>query len=208
MNSSLVASIDRNRAARWPRRCLWACVAGSFVATLCACSASSPHACYGLQVGDRIQLSVIEPYDANSNYTYSTQSNSSCDDGLDLAAGQTLVASVVDLRGDMQCSSGIASFGPVGGWTWQLKDNQNPPPGLLLYGLYTATLGQCTGTVEIQVSADATPFVPPVVGQAPHVVIGRSFVGDATNTACPNVGTVFQGGRSCVGTFVVSAAKL
>jgi hypothetical protein len=177
-------------------------------AALTGCPNTPPGACYGLAVGSRIQLSVIEPYGPNSDFTYSSQVTSMCDDGLDLAAGQTIEADVIDLRGDNSCLTAIAQFSSVDGWTWQLKANQDPASGLFLYGLYQASLGACTGTLEIQVSADTTPFAPETPGQAPHVVLTRSFTADATNPACPDAGTVIQSARSCVGQFVVSANKL
>jgi hypothetical protein len=211
MNTTSLADRDvlKRVSKQCVRRYFWAFTPCSLVATLCGCPANSGvQACYGLKIGDRIELSVIEPYDANSQYKYSSSVNSSCENGLDLSGGQTLEATVVDLRGETQCATGIANFGPVGGWSWQLKAYQQPAAGLLLFGSYTATLGQCTGSVEIQVSADATPFVPPVVGQVPHVLLSRNFSGDGANSACPDAGTTSGGGRSCVGTFVVSARKL
>jgi hypothetical protein len=167
-----------------------------------------------LQVGDQIQLSVIEPYTPNSDYAYpaNVPPGPSCDDGLDLAAGETLDATIVTLQGDAEqgCLSGGASFGPVGGWTWQpiTANPQDGDNGYLLWGSYNATRGQCAGVVHIQATGDATPFVPPVVGQIPHVVFLRSFQANApTNPACPPVVTSASDGI-CNGIFVVSAKKL
>jgi hypothetical protein len=176
-----------------------------------ACGQVQTRPCFGLQRGDRIELTVIEPYDPTSHYPYAASySASSCELGFDLADGQVLEATVVDMRSDdtADCQTGIAQMGPVGGWTWQLASQQSPPPDLLLYGSYAATMGQCTGSVQMKLHSDQTPFVPPIVGQVPHVLLERQFQGNASNPACPSVGTVVGTELVCASTFVVDAKKL
>jgi hypothetical protein len=179
---------------------------------LASCKNAAPQSCFGLQRGDRIELTVVEPYDSHSQFTFSPQYSSDCELGFDLANNQKLEATVVDLAANdnADCESAIASMGPVGDWTWQLQSNQGGPTDLFLAGRYTATRGQCTGTVGIRVNAGMTPFVPSVVGQPPHVLLERFFNGQATNPACPGDAGSIVGGTelTCNGTFVVNARKL
>jgi hypothetical protein len=168
--------------------------------------------CGGLHAGDRVEITVVEPYDSSSQYTYSNSySSDTCNGGVDFTAGQVLDVTVARLDGDTAtCASSVADFGSqsIGGWTWALQANAAARADVLLAGQYTATDGACTGNANIVVSADGTPFAASVAGQSPHAVLVRSLSTDASNSACPTAGTVYMGTTTCTGAFVVSLRKL
>jgi hypothetical protein len=181
-------------------------------AFLVGCAPVPISSCAGLSRGDRIELTIIEPYDSNSQfqrYPNETAPSHPCGLGIDLSGGQVLQATVVDFRGEVGCAA-VLTYGPVGDWTWELA--YTPSGGdHFLYGVYKATRGQCAGNVEVKVFADSTPFVAPVRGQLPHVILTRSLNLDANNPACPTIPTAYvnEGGvLSCSGSFVVSAKRL
>jgi hypothetical protein len=135
----------------------------------------------------------------------------SCELNVDLSNNQTLTATVSSLRGEEGCLTAVPTYGPVGDWTWQLEPSQTYAGGQFFHGQYAATRGSCNAGVEISVRADSTPFAVPVVGQAPHAVLSRTFTADSTNPACPQVPTAFvndAGLMSCTGFFEVSAKKI
>ena len=158
-------------------------------------------------------MSIIEPYDANSHYTFVGGLNVPaypCELGVDVSDGETIAATVTDFGAgpDTGCATAVPAYGPVGDWTWQLRPNQMPPEAFL-FGVYTATRSSCVGTVQVRLSSDNMPFAASVEGEAPHLIMERDFAADANNPDCPSVPTAMvdaAGNLSCSGYFVVNAS--
>jgi hypothetical protein len=169
--------------------------------------------CFSLKAGDQIALSIVEPYDANSHYTFVGGLNVPaypCELGVDVSDGETIAATVTDFGAgpDTGCATAVPAYGPVGDWIWQLRPDQMPPEAFL-FGVYTATRSSCVGTVQVRLSSDNMPFAASVEGQVPHLIMERDFAADANNPDCPNVPTAMvdaAGNLSCGGYFVVNAS--
>jgi hypothetical protein len=168
-------------------------------AVLAGPSCKDPPLCFGLQVGDRVAITLVDTYEVpgTGNVSYDAGNMDACGFGFDLSQGQELVATDVNnmLGSDDSCQSAIAQFEPFDGWTWTLSGNQSTAARLLFAGEYDATNGTCTGHVQVNltVAPGADPFAASVPGQPPNVYLSRSFSG------CQ---------KACSGSFLVNLKRL
>jgi hypothetical protein len=189
----------------------------ALVATLgLASSCKSPGPCYGLGVGSRVSITIVDYYTGNPAYPQDeralspSRTTNPCDVfGFDIAKNMVLEATVeANPSTDEDCSVGVATFGPVGSWTWS-PTSPPPQPGrpTVLEGAYNASNGVCRGSVDIRLMGAASGqdvFATAAPGQVPPVVMLRGFsgagpIGDASAGACPS---------ECVGDFVVDLKRL
>jgi hypothetical protein len=167
------------------------------------CSSPAPPPCYGVHVGDKIAITIVDFYDRQSTYlVLGPYASFTCGFGFDLVKGQELTATVVDSRADVNsdaCTVGIIEIAPFQNWTWAPAAEAFGGSPDILVGEFRASNGSCQGALQITVVVTGTdPFAPSVQGQIPNVIMGRAFnAGSGTN--CP---------MSCVGDFVVNLKKL
>jgi len=165
------------------------------------CADRSP--CYGLTAGDRVDITVVEPYDQNSQYLLTNNvlfgPTPGCGFGFDLSQGLVLHATVAENESDRNCKVAAPTFEPFNGWTWTLSSDPGTPDTVLA-GAYSASDGACTGLVALTFYVESgDPLQPSVPGQVPHVVMTRQFDGSAPDTpTC----------HGCLGNFVVNLHKL
>jgi len=168
-----------------------------------ACGGSPPP-CFGVAVGDRIAVTVVEAAvdPGEVIYSYDSGAPDICGFGLDISQGLVLQAKIVGSTDGFPGSCGVAipQFEPFSGWTWTVAATRETGAApLILIGEYVATNGTCSGTtlVSFQVTDGADPFATYVPGQTPNVAMGRSFFGGGPG--CPT---------QCRGDFVVNLQKL
>jgi|SRR5580658_3408066 hypothetical protein len=167
-----------------------------------ACSGNPPP-CFGVAVGDKIAVTVlnaaVDP--GEGIYSYDSGASDVCGFGFDLFQGLVLQATIVQSTDGFpgNCGVGIPQYGAFSGWTWTLSGatETGAAPNILI-GEYLATNGTCNGSVyvSLQVTDGANPFSPSVPGQVPNVVMGREWFGGGPG--CPT---------ECRGDFVVNLQK-
>ncbi|MDP9149359.1 MAG: hypothetical protein M3O36_05380 [Myxococcota bacterium] len=164
------------------------------------CSSSDSSPCYGVVVGDKLDITIVDTYDTNSQYAWLGANAAECGFGFDLTQGQVLHATVTSSRAGAYtgCRVGFPEFASFDGWAWTpTPPGEDPSGGTMLDGSYWATHGSCSSALGIAVDVlrSSDPFQPAVPGQWPHVVLTRAF----------NAGTTCSG---CLGHFVVNVKKL
>ncbi|MDP9035853.1 MAG: hypothetical protein M3O50_13715 [Myxococcota bacterium] len=167
------------------------------------CSGPDSAPCYGVAIGNKLDITIVDTYDTNSQYSWTGRYPAECGFGFDLTQGQVLHATVVSARaGDNTgCQVGFPEFTPFDGWTWaRTPPGQSPTGGTMLDGAYWATRGSCSSALGavVEVVQSGDPFQPSVPGQRPRVVLKRVFNGGQDATTCPG----------CLGHFVVDVKKL
>jgi hypothetical protein len=156
----------------------------------------------GLAVGDAISVTLIEPWDQNSQFQGPKDvSPITCNGAIGFANGQTFVATLTLFEGDASCQFAATDSFTVGGWTWARTPNYGLA-GNVLVGRFLANNGTCTAQLDLGVQTDTLPSGTPQPGQPPTATVefeydpeGASF-GDP---ACP--------GR-CFATMVATVEKL
>ncbi len=198
----------RGEAVLTPQRVATSVYLAAAAALGLAVGCGSPGPCYGLAPGSRLAITVIEPYDQNSQFTLSSDFSPTpgCGFGFDLAQGTVLQTTVASNASANGCHPAVLTVAPFGSWTWTLDGSLIDPmvDGLKepLAGHYSAVGPACSGSVGLLfnlVSGD--PLQPSVPGQLPHVVLQRAFTPDgstANAAAC----------RACDGFFVVNLQRL
>jgi hypothetical protein len=189
-----------------------ALVAAIAVAAIVAPSCNSPGPCFGVGVGTRLGITIVDYYTGNPNYPQDERGSGApggCVFGFDVVQGQELVATVVSTSGagSDSCDVAVPAFQPFGAWSWQGGEQNTGGNTDVFDARYSATSSDCEGQVAVYaVAASETQdvFKAPVVGQLPPVVMERDFMGgqalgDAGAATCPT---------SCTGTFVVSLRRL
>jgi hypothetical protein len=180
------------------------------VAVLAACN--SPGPCFGLGVGTKLGITIVDYYPGNPNYPQDQRAAggpdvSTCVFGFDVAQGQELLATVASTSDADTCEVAVPAFQPFGAWSWT-DGRQNAGGSFYAFdGQYTASSSYCDGQVAVGArvaSGNQNVFQPPVVGQVPPVVMERIFtssqsLGDASASMCP---------ASCIGIFVVGLRRL
>ena len=176
-----------------------------------ALSCHQPGPCYGLGPGTRIGITFVDYYSGNPAYSQgdppATAAGSAgptgapCDFfGFDVIKGETVEATVVsDPSTDEFCSSGLASFSHVANWTWS-HGYSSGLSGMILEGIYEATNGPCTGSVDVilEPRQAATDIFAPAVPPNANAVLRREY-GGAGAATCPSL---------CGGDFVVNLSRL
>lgn len=177
-------------------------------ATACGLGACAPTGSqWDLKPGDRVAVTVVEPYDGNSHYPINPgdyPAAPGCGFGFDVQQGQVLAATVVSVTNpEPQCAQiAQVSIAPFGSWTWTIAGNDASCRGDVMGGYYKATDGSCVGYVNVSVQhVSGDPFAPSVPGQLPHAVMQRTF--ERTSTSPPAWCV-----SNCVGNFVVNLQRL
>ena len=132
-----------------------------------ACGASPP--CLGLARGDTVSISLVEPWDTNSQFAGPHNFPPlTCNPSVGFASGQTFTATLTSFGGDGSCASGVADSFAIGDWTWtQDPGLHNVASGGVLEGNYLTTHAGCDGRLTIDVRASALPSGAPQPGQRP-----------------------------------------
>jgi hypothetical protein len=178
----------------------------SFLVALAGAPAcqGNPPPCFGINVGDKIAITVVDTLvvPADNIDSYDSGMSGICGFGLDLSQGSVLQATVtatVDDGSLGSCAVGVAQYQPFSGWTWTLSQNIAAAAfPYLLVGEYSATNGTCSGTVNVTLrdTEGVSPFDPSIPGQPPNVILNRSFSGGGPG--CPT---------ECQGDFVVNLQR-
>lgn len=115
--------------------------------------------CYGLEVGERLEVEVVEHYDPSSWFTGALQDHGEyCPDDLDLSVGD-----VAEIRLERQ----VIRDGPATCWTslfvvensdevgWQEAafDNSNVTPIPFLFGRFAAVVGGCAPGISLAIDS-------------------------------------------------------
>ena len=174
-----------------------------------ACTIGPPPPCFGLGVGSRVAITVVDAYTGNAAYPQSAAvpHMSACEFGLDLTQGEVLEATVEsNPNSGGSCSAGVPSFAPSGGWTWTLQPGGG---GLdsptILEGEYAASNGPCSGSTGFHLRTHfplGDIFAASARGQLPPAILERDFYpdkADASPAGCP---------AGCSGDFVVNLSRL
>lgn len=159
--------------------------------------------CYGLGLGKRYGLTVVESYTAQSRYkqTQTASSGISPCNFSNLEAGDQLVIEIVDTVERTDCDQNVARLvsstkprvllpGAAEGSPLPLTDAQT---------VFTVTsrfqVGDCRGTWELvlqghgePIADEGNPFRTPVPGETPPVTLHETFVGDPTEPGCVAAG--------------------
>ncbi len=155
---------------------------------VCGCHGLDP--CHGLKEGDRLQIAVTAP----------VAGTDICNDGLDLAPGESTVFTVQGFVGDNTCGAATGTLTGVAGWTWE-PDFQLSTHGFgrLISGLsLSASRGDCQARIDLSLSMDLPPESALVAGVPAAGTIYRGFYRKGTGT-CPDI---------CTGGFLVEVEKL
>ncbi len=194
----------------WTRARVFSLAAAIAVGTLVVPACNSPGPCFGLGVGTKLGITIVDYYTGNPNYPQDERGrvgSGSCEFGFDVMQGQELLATVASTSYADTCQVPVLAFQPFGAWNW--TDGQQNTGGNVnaFDGLYVASSSYCDGRVAVYATAASVTqdvFQAPVVGQVPPVVMERDFsggqgVGDAGLAGCMT---------SCSGTFVISLRRL
>ena len=190
---------------RGPAASLW-------VLFLLAASCGPKPPCFGLGVGTRIIITIVDYYSGNPSYpdnpVTGKQITTGCDFGFDLAKGSTIEAIVQsNPDSELTCNAAVVRVALATGWTWQ---NVSPSGGssipTIMFGRYSSSDGHCNGETSIVVNATGDPqygiFADAAVGQLPPAVLQRRFSSAAWDAGIPNCP------NTCIGDFVVSLKKV
>jgi|CZKU01.1.fsa_nt_gi hypothetical protein len=174
----------------------------AFAISAGASGCGEPPLCYGVKVGDRIAITVVDTYAVPGDHTsYDAGRSDICGFGFDISKGQVLVITVVQnvLDGTGACRGAIARFEPFGAWTWTLGSVEGTNAADILNGEYITSDGMCTGQVDVSlvVQPGSDPFATSLPGRPPNVYLYRSFSGAAA--MCH---------KDCSGSFVVNLKRL
>ena len=182
----------------------------------CATNCPTVVSCGGVKQGDRIEITVVDLYDKNSQYTYRSVSPFAgtapeCGYGPDIQQNQVIEATVTDQLFNRVCpfcwSSG-ATYQSVNGWNWTLVPSDVGVSGDILVGNYNLSSGACSATAYISVMAlDDTPFATSTPGELPHAILSRSM-GSRQGPPCSTVPVSASGFASCEEVYVVNLRKL
>jgi hypothetical protein len=200
----------------------------SLIVAAGSCAPTDPP-CLGLAAGDRIKITVLEPYDSNSSYTYQAgyeyDGNPTCGFGFDLASNMTLHATVDHIQqsgaggyaaGDATlCFSASLQLPTFDNWTWTIDEAPDHESITSFHPVmdtvYNVVNGSCQGWAIMDIDAlDNTPFAPEVPGQLPHALLVQDISVGPSSPPCPSQGAVFDDAGtsiSCEGIFVVSLTK-
>ena len=154
-----------------------------------ACSGNTP-GCYGVNVGDRIGVSVLGVYEDG---VYA--STHPCGFSFDITQGLELIATDIanpdSQTGGATCNAAVVTVEPFGDWTWTPENSVEGTDPDILLGAFQATNGTCHGYVTIGVSwisGRADPFATYEAGQATSVVMQRTFQDeDDGDAGCPSI---------------------
>jgi hypothetical protein len=145
-----------------------------------------PH-CFDSQVGDQYVVTLVEPYDTQSQYSGGQNEPTTCGDAFGLKAGLTLNVVVQWFDGAHGCQSGIVTVGDFGGWHLQLVHTSSADGNAAFEGWYAATKGACGGDVVLRIESDAIPSSPLQPGLRPPAKMTFYFYlrGGADASTCP-----------------------
>jgi hypothetical protein len=151
-----------------------------------SCS-NDPDTCEDVAKGDRLTITILEPFDSNSKFKGAVVAPSTCHEPLGLVAGAELRAIVTGFVGD-SCLSGLAEFEDLGEWQWQAQTAQPGVSGaFVLYGPHQLTRESCTGDAFVRLkSRTGVPTREPEPGATPPAVLQLGFAADpGDDPECP-----------------------
>lgn len=201
MRASLADAQARGASAS--RKVGGACAPFLLVALGLGCN-DDAEPCYGLEVGERLEVEVVEHYDQSSRFTGALQNvNNYCPAGLDLSPGD-----VAKVRVERQVFSEVTSCrsslfvveNPEElGWQGVEAGNSNVVPIPFLFSRFPAVVGGCAGGVSLAIdigrpTSNLTAVSEP--GTDPFFYLRREVVVDDDCAFAP-----------CLDEFVVSIRR-
>ncbi len=191
---------------------LFSVAAAIAVGVLVVPACSSPGPCFGLGVGKKIGITIVDYYSGNPDYVQDNRSSTtppginSCAFGFDVTKGQELFATVESTSGASDsCQVPLLAFEPFGAWAWTDGRGFGGTSESVFGGTYTETSTYCQGPVYLSAVAAAVNqdiFEAPAMGQAPPVVMGRNFLGSGADSG------IAPCSMGCRGDFVVALHRL
>lgn len=137
--------------------------------------------CYGLKVGQELEVEIVERYDAASQFPGALPQET-CAAGLDLAASDMLLIAVErqtshDAIG-CQTSHFTVENGEAFGWTNIASKNAGQTPPDELVGVLSASFEGCEGAIQLQIRPGRRTedlFAISEPGKEPYFVLRREF---------------------------------
>lgn len=171
----------------------------SIVFTLPSCS---DDACFPESKGKSYRVRIVEPWDSNSRFADSRQSDNPCPPQFDLISGSTFDFRVDAFgSGEMGCAPGKGSIlASPNGWSWTDSDKYYPPDANGLFEeVVNAETDGCKGRTSLTIHVRNLPPGAAVPGEKPSAYLYRGFRADGCSA-------VF--GSGCADYFVIELEEL
>ena len=187
---------------------------------LCVCvvclACKEPGPCYGLSVGDRLAIELLEPYDEDSSFEFDlgfTPAPPRCGRDFDLTAPSMLDVRVVEQVDSMLCKHNVVELESEIPWelgarseTFSVAGGKNDN---IVEAFHHTTFAGCEGRWGIQVLGQVepfgekgNPFLKPKTGKKPPIIMARGIIADSLTTEC--AASLSDGVRGCTDFFVVT----
>ncbi len=102
------------------------------IAAVTGCGELEP--CPGASKSARFEIEVLSSADPEVT----------CHELWDVGPGALLLGTIVDLRGEYDCKSGVPEFGQMGDWSWTIDSEAEVLGGSTLEGRYIVTKDSCS----------------------------------------------------------------
>ena len=149
-------------------------------------------ACFGLSVDERLQISIVERYDASSGFPGARLGNVACPQGIDIASGDTLKITVERQEHDdvSECTGSlfVVEDADEFGWGNARFGSENLAPQVPLLAYIGAEVAGCSALVQLTVDERRSTTNLEAVsepGQEPYFVLLRELIfSDGCSQSC------------------------
>lgn len=149
-------------------------------------------ACYGLSVDERLQVSIVERYDASSQFPGARLGNVACPQGVDIASGETLTIAIERQALDdvYHCKSSlfVVEDPDEFGWDNARFGTENLAPQVPLLAYIGAEVAGCAALVQVTIDERRSTTNLEAVsepGQEPYFVLLRELIfSDGCSQSC------------------------
>jgi hypothetical protein len=190
------------------------------ILTLALLACERPGPCFGLGLGERYQVELLEAYTEGSSYELDLGRPvpASCGPGFDLQPADLLSVRVVEQPQGDPCDVNVVELespvrddlGPASQRQFSLL--QGPASGIFQV-YHAATLAGCEGTWGLAVKsqgpaggADGDPFPRPEPGGVPPILLVRGFRAEELTPEC--LALLPEGTPTCMDHFVAVITRL
>lgn len=169
--------------------------------------------CYGLSIGDRYRIELLEVYDETSSFEFDLGQPvpPTCGEDFDLHAGDVLTVRVVGHIRDDSCDLNVVELESPPPWDLGPRRSRFPllgsVNGQIMDASYSASIAGCPGRWGFEVQgrrepngAEGNPFVTPEPGGFPPILLARGFIPDEVTPEC--AAFLPASGAACVDFFV------
>ena len=150
-------------------------------------------ACYGLSVGERVEMSIVERYDASSQFPGARPlGNGACPAAVDLVSGDTLAIAIerqaLDDVSECKCSLFVVEDAEAFGWHRAQSRTEHLAPQVPMLANFTAEVAGCSALVQLTVDKRRSTTNLEAVsepGQEPYFVLLRELIfSDGCSQSC------------------------